>query len=106
MVINVDAELITEDTRIAGVLTSISADCVCIETFPGEVAVDLSEGNLFHVEFQTESGEKLLLFCSVIWSKKISSEAGPVTTCLKLEETSPEFETYFKAIFSRDEGIV
>lgn len=106
LVVNVDAELITEDARITGVLTSISADCVCIETYPESVEVDLSPGNLFHVEFQTESGETLLLFCSVIWSKKITSESGPITTCLKLQETSSEFETYFQAVFSRNEGIV
>lgn len=105
LVIEVAAELITRVSRIAGTLTSISADCICIETFPDKVEVDLSPGNLFHVEFQTESGETLRLFCRVIWSKKVLSEDGPETTCLKIYENSPEFEVYYNSLFTRSEGI-
>ncbi len=86
--INLNVELILEDTSHSGFIENIAEDGLHLKTAPSHTEIDCTPGTILELKFQLPSKEILNLRCKVIWAYKTPHEGS--TSSVKVDP-APEY---------------
>ena len=67
-ILEIPAEIITGDKRLAGTIENLSNNGMYIVTAPAKSEKDFFPGTEIEIRFRLPSGEKLALHCKIKWS--------------------------------------
>lgn len=87
IIVNIQAELICEDTRHICFIQNLSENGVYIVTAPSKESPDFSPESLYDLRFHLPSGERMDLHCTVKWSYPTPPHG--YTRSIGLEITDP-----------------
>lgn len=87
-------------------IRNVSEHHVCLKTTSRGTNIDLSPGTVVVLEFETPSAKLLEIPCTVCWSKKDSHKSAITKFCVMIEDNIPEFNDFYKDIFSRNKGML
>ena len=91
-----------------------SSDCVIKDVSEGHMGLEtspdntiaLSPGVRLYIEFNTRTGEDIVLPCLVIRSKNISPQSKITVFSVKIEEQISEFEDFYRELFADNERVL
>jgi hypothetical protein len=91
--------MILKRERYGVIIENFADNGMKIRTEPTDRAVDFIPDEIVDLEFEIPSGEILNLNCRLIWSSKMSPESLMQDIGLKINETSPAYEEFYKSLF-------
>lgn len=102
--IEIEAQIIKDEIRCEAVIRNLSDEGILLTVYK-DTEIDLTEGAMFDLAFETSEEEIIKLHCAVMWSKHIDSKDSEYELGLKILEVTPKYETFFKILFIKEMGI-
>jgi hypothetical protein len=93
------AQLILNKERYDVVIENFADNGMKVRTEATNNNVNFLPDEIVDLEFEIPSGEMLNLNCKLIWSSKMSPDSLMQDIGLKINETSPMYEEFFKSLF-------
>jgi hypothetical protein len=93
------AQLVLNRERYDVVLENFADNGIKVRTEPTGTDINFLPDAIVDLEFEIPTGEMLNVNCKLIWSSKISSDSLIQDIGLKINETSPLYEEFYKSLF-------
>ena len=92
------AHLVLNRERYDVIIENFAENGMKVRTEPTDKDVNFLPDKIIDLEFEIPSGEILNLNCKLIWSSKMSSDSLIQDIGLKINETSPMYEDFYKTL--------
>ena len=98
VILEIPAEIITENKRCAGTIENFSDNGMYIVTAPAKSENDFPPGTETEIRFQLPSGEKLVLHCKIKWSFLTPPHNYTFSIGLKIKDPPPSYHEALQAL--------
>jgi hypothetical protein len=105
MEVDLEAEIILNNTSYKGKIENISEEGFFIKIFPRNCSIDFPMGIILKLIPELPSGESESLDCKVVWSEKDAADGVTNNLGLQILELPPHYDEFVKTLFSSHMGI-
>ncbi|UCF87521.1 MAG: PilZ domain-containing protein [Nitrospiraceae bacterium] len=92
--IEIEAQIIKDAIRCEAIIRNLSDEGILITVYR-DTEIDLTEGAVFDLAFETSEAEIIKVHCTVMWSEQIDSNDSEYELGLKIVESTPQYEEFF-----------
>lgn len=98
VILELPAEIITENKRCVGTIENLSNNGMYIVTAPAKSEKDFSPGTELEIRFRLPSGEKLALHCKIKWSYLTPPHSYTFSIGLKIKDAPLTYQKALQAL--------
>lgn len=104
MEIDLEAEIIFNNTSYEVKIENVSENGVLIRTFPEHDSIDFHPGTIFKLKPGLPFGEEISIDCKVVWSEKDALDDVTNNLGLEILEIPPQYDEFVKTLYMSHMG--